>query len=96
MIYHHALATGFLRPVAAGIILLALIITIAAVPGAARRPHRQHEPSGNPAEPMTAVYPPSARGATRPDPEDPAQQAAVAVAAQPRPAAPAGAVWPYT
>ena len=31
MIYHHALATGFPRPVAAGIILLALIITIAAV-----------------------------------------------------------------
>jgi hypothetical protein len=35
---------------------------------------------------MTAVYPPSARGAARPDPEAPAQQAAVAVAAQPRPA----------
>jgi hypothetical protein len=31
MICHHALATGFPRLVAAGIILLALIITIAAV-----------------------------------------------------------------
>jgi hypothetical protein len=43
---------------------------------------------------MTAVYPPSAPGATRPDPEDPAQQAAVAVTVQPRRAAPAGAARP--
>jgi hypothetical protein len=43
---------------------------------------------------MTAVYPPPALGTTRPDPEDPAQQASVAVAAQPRPAAPAGAARP--
>jgi hypothetical protein len=31
MIYHHALVTGFPRPVVAGIILLALSVTIAAV-----------------------------------------------------------------
>jgi hypothetical protein len=46
---------------------------------------------------MTGVYPPSALGTIRPDPEDPAQQAAVAVAKQPghprlpeRPSPPAG------
>jgi hypothetical protein len=63
-------------------------------PGCRAPTHRQHEPSGNPAEPMTAVYPPSAPGATRPDPEGPAQQAAVAVTAPPRPSAPAGAARP--
>jgi hypothetical protein len=63
-------------------------------PGAARRPHRQHKLTGNPAEPMTGVYPPSALGTTRPDHEDPAQPAATDVAAQPGPAAPAAAARP--
>src|SRR5262249_19598614 len=40
-------------------------------PGAGRRPHRRHKLTGNPAEPMTGVYPPSALGTTRHDYEDP-------------------------